>query len=124
MVLKITTASIILSPYGMPRKRFELLQAVPKTAVLSITPSGLCSSVCGRTGSRLHYTSGGVEPDTFPPSQTHKNRYCNPNSRADSEGFELSEPFGSVLFKSTALDRSANCPCMPSVGVEPTKPAF
>ncbi len=28
----------------------------------------------------------------------------------DSEGFELSVPFGTAVFKTAALDHSANCP--------------
>jgi hypothetical protein len=40
-----------------------------------------------------------------PPTLRHSQK-----QKTDSEGFELSEPFGSVLFKSTAIDHSANCP--------------
>ncbi len=30
--------------------------------------------------------------------------------KTDSEGFELSVPFGTAVFKTAALDHSANCP--------------
>lgn len=43
-------------------------------------------------------------------------------TEADSEGFELSVPFGTAVFKTAAIDHSANCPncfVIPPEGLEP-----